>query len=122
MNHARISGYLLLATGLLHTSLGVVGGYSYLSAMVREGLIGTVAGSFERQALFWFLVTGVSLLLIGLLALGYNRPLPASFGWALLVLGVLGTLMLGPSGFLLLIPQAIYILVVSQRAPKRQLA
>lgn len=122
MKHARISGYLLLVTGLLHTLNGVVGGYSYLNAMARDGLIGTVSASPEREALFWFLIAGVALFLMGLLALGYDRPLPASFGWGLLVLSVLGAFMLGPSGFLLIIPQALYILVVSQRVPNRRLA
>lgn len=121
MKNARISGYLLVITGLLHTLIGVVDGYSYLTAMTRSGLINTVTISPEREAIFWFLVTGVGLILSGLLALGYERPLPASFGWGLLALALVGTLMLGPSGFLLVIPQAIYVLIVAyQRVPERR--
>lgn len=120
MNHARISAYLLLVTGSLHTLIGVVYGYPQLVAMASEGLLNTVTVSPEREAIFWFLVTGVSLILTGLLALGYERPLPASFGWGLLVLSVVGTVVLGPSGFLLMIPQAIYSLVVSRRAVYRR--
>lgn len=42
MKHARISGYLLVITGLLHTLIGVVDGYPYLTAMTRSSLINTV--------------------------------------------------------------------------------
>lgn len=111
VNHARISAYLLLVTGALHTLTGLVDGYPQLAAMARDGFIKTVAVSPVREAVFWFLVTGVALMLTGLLALGFERPLPAPFGWGLLVLSVIGTVVLGPSGFLLIIPQAVYILV-----------
>lgn len=115
MRHAQISAYLLLVTGFLHTLIGVIDGFPQLAAMTRGGLIATAAASPEREAIFWFLVTGVALLLAGLLALGYERPLPAAFGWGLLALSVVGTVLLGPSGFLLVIPQAVYVLVVSHR-------
>ena len=110
MNHARISGTLLVITGCLHTLIGVVDGYPLLAAMLGEGLVGTATASLERQMLFWFLVSGAALILTGVLALGYDRALPASFGWGLLLLSVVGALLLGPSGFLLIIPQAVYIL------------
>ena len=53
---------------------------------------------------------------VTLLALGFGRPLPASFGWALLTLSLIGTIFIPLSGFLLVIPQALYILVVSRQA------
>lgn len=120
MKHARISGYLLFLTGLLHILIGVVDGYPYLAAMVEDGVVYTVTASLEREAIFWFLVAGVGFVLAGLLALGYERPLPASFGWGLLSLAVVGALMLGPSGFLLVIPQAVYILVAAYRRAPQQ--
>jgi Family of unknown function (DUF6463) len=118
MKHARISGYLLLLTGFLHTLIGLVDGYPQLLEMARDGFINTATASFERQVIFWFLVCGIALFLAGLLALGYDRPLPASFGWSLLLLSVIGALVLGLSGFYLLIPQAIYILVVAYRTTR----
>ena len=117
MNHARTSAYLLIATGTLHTVTGLVDGFPQLAAMARDGLVATAARSSEREAIFWFIVTGVALVLTGLLALGYERPLPAAFGWGLLALSVAGTVVLGPSGFLLLIPQAVYVLAASRRHP-----
>ncbi len=120
MKHARISAYLILATGFIHSLIGFTDGYAQLAPMLREGLFATVTASPEREAAFWFLVTGVAFVLTGLLALASERPLPASFGWGLLALSVAGTVLLGPSGFLLVIPQAIYILVVARRTNQRR--
>lgn len=120
MKHARISGYLLLLTGLLHTLIGLVDGYPQLVAMAQEGFINTATVSLEREAIFWFLVCGIALFLAGLLALGYDCPLPASFGWGLLLLSLAGALVLGPSGFYLVIPQALYILAVAYPRPKKR--
>jgi hypothetical protein len=120
MKHAHISGYLLLLTGFLHTLIGLVDGYPQLVVMVQDGFINTATASPEREAIFWFLVCGLALMLAGLLALGYDRSLPASFGWGLLLLSVIGALVLGPSGFYLVIPQAIYILVVAYRTPQKR--
>jgi predicted benzoate:H+ symporter BenE len=120
MKHARISGYLLLVTGFLHTLIGLVDGYPQLTEMARAGLVNSATTSPEREAIFWFLVCGVVLFLTGLLALGYDRPLPASFGWGLLALSIVGTLLLGPSGFLLVIPQALYVLVIAYRSARNR--
>ena len=120
MKHARISGILLVLTGILHTLIGAVDGYPLLGAMLREGSIGAAAASVERQMLIWFLVSGLALILLGMLALGYQKILPVSFGWGLLLLSVVGVLALGPSGFLLIVPQAVYILVVAYRRKRVQ--
>lgn len=88
--------------------------------MLREGSIGAAAASVERQMLIWFLVSGLALILLGMLALGYQKILPVSFGWGLLLLSVVGVLALGPSGFLLIVPQAVYILVVAYRRKRVQ--
>lgn len=99
MNHARISGLLLIITGCLHTLIGVVDGVPLLAAMVGEGLVGTATASLERQMLLWFLVCAAALILIGMLAFGYDRVLPASFDWGLLLLSVVGALVLDRPDF-----------------------
>ena len=114
---ARISGVLLLATGALHTLIGLVSGAGLFRAMLREGVVQTVTTS-EREAAFWFTVAGVGLLLAGGLAVGYGRPLPAGFGWGLLGLSVAGALFVGGSGFALLVPQAVYILLAARPATR----
>lgn len=122
MKHARLSGWLLIITGLLHTASGLVSGYPYLISIVQAGVVNAVAPSLERAYLVWFLVAGVGLILSGLLALGYDRPLPASVGWGLLGLSVVGVLLMPTSGFWLLIPQAVYILLVARHATLRRAA
>lgn len=112
---ARLSGYLLIVTGSLHTLFGLVSGYPWLDEMVQEGVVGTAGASTERQYLVWFLVAGVGLILMGVLALGYREALPAGFGWGLLALSVLGVLLLPTSGFWLLIPQALFALATAYR-------
>jgi hypothetical protein len=119
MKHARISGYLILITGVLHILLALVEGYPQFIEMARDGLINTVTVSSEREVAFWFLVTGVGFFLTGLLALGYERPLPASFGWGLLGLSLVATFLIPFSGFPLLVPQALYILVMSRRSARQ---
>lgn len=116
MRHARLSGYLLLVTGSLHTLLGIMSFSPQLSEMAREGVIGTAETSVERALALWFLVAGVGLILMGLLALGYREPLPAAFGWGLLALSVGGILLTPVSGFWLLVPQALYVLITAYRA------
>lgn len=116
MKHARISAYLLLITGVLHILLALYEDYPQFTAMARDGLVNTVLVSPEREVAFWYLVTGVGFVLTSLLAFGYERPLPASLGWGLLVFSVIGTVLIPLSGFVLLILQAIYILAVSNRS------
>ncbi len=119
MSHARISGWLLVATGVLHTVLGLVRGRADLVAMLNEGLWRTALVSGERQQVVWFLMAGGMFLLSGLLALKFDRELPRSFGWMLAFIAVLGALVFGPSGFFLVIPQAIYILMVPRGTEER---
>lgn len=116
MNHARISGWLLIVTGLLHFGTGLAAGWTEFVGMAREGLWLEAMSTPERRFATWFTLASGAFLLPGVLALSSERPLPASFGWALLVFSVFGGVLFGPSGFLLVVPQAIYILVVAGRA------
>lgn len=109
-----MSGWLLIATGVAHTLIGVAGGRAELAGMARDGVWRAALASQDRQQVTWFLMAGCMFLLSGLLALRFGRPLPSSFGWALGLVAVVGTALFGASGFLLVIPQAIYILIVSR--------
>ena len=115
MRPARLSGYLLIITGSLHTLFGLVSGYPWLGEMVRDGVIGAADASTERQYLVWFLTSGVGLILMGVLALGYREALSGGFGWGLLALSLVGVILLPTSGFWLLIPQALFVLVTASR-------
>lgn len=114
IRHDRVSGWLLLATGITHSVIGLVAGRAALAGMASDGFWMAALVSEDRQRVMWFLMAGCMFLLSGSLALQFGRPLPASFGWLLGVVAVFGAVTFGPSGFFLVIPQALYILIVSR--------
>lgn len=114
MRHERISGWLLIATGFAHTAIGCVAGWTELVAMADDGLWRAARVFQDRQQVTWFLMAGGMFLLSGLLALQFGRSLPRSFGWALGLVALLGSVLFGPSGFFPVLPQALYIVLVSR--------
>jgi hypothetical protein len=112
----RISGYLLIATGILHNAIGVLIGYPQLRDIALAGFFNTVDSDIYRQAIFWFLFSGFLMILIGQLFLSMKTPIPAGVGLNLLLLCVVGAILMPASGFWLGIPQAVYIIVSSRRA------
>ncbi len=119
MRHVnRHVGELLMATGVLHTLVGLRAFRAPLAAIGRDGVVGAVAGDRDRQVAVWFLLCGLSLIQLGGLARWTRRrtgTLPASQGWALLGLGGLGALLMPRSGFWLLLPTATLTLVGARR-------
>ena len=81
-----------------------------LDAMLRDGLWLTARASPDRALAAWFLLAGGAFLLSGAMALGGGQSLSRLFGWALLLFSLVGFAMFGPSGFALVVPQAIYII------------
>ena len=126
MNPTRYSGYLLIATGIIHNSIGLVMGWSILQGMHEAGWWNTVepAGEidFARSAMIWFLLVGFFWMLLGYLMHQWvrhtQRPLPASLGWGMLAAGVSVAIVLPVSGAWLFIPQGLLILWPYHRAPE----
>jgi hypothetical protein len=106
----KLSGRLLVATGVLHNIVGVLIGYPYMLEMWQAGLWNSVDPHMSRVAIFWFLLFGFLLMMVGQVIAGYVRPVPKAFGWSLLAMSTLGALMMPISGFWLVIPQALYLL------------
>ena len=70
--------------------------------MMRDGVIDTVEDEPEREAALWFLMCGVSLVLMGSLARRTKRQtgtLPSMVGPALLGIGTAGVTLMPRSGF-----------------------
>ena len=117
------SGRLLVATGLLHQAVGVAVGARLAvdgveRNVLRELVVDGAGTDFVRLAWFWFLITGFVLLVLGDLAHRLERQgvaLPASLGWQLGALGVVGVLAIPASGFWLLLPQAWWIVRRARR-------
>jgi hypothetical protein len=114
------SGNFLMATGVIHNTVGLIMGWDTLKGIASDGFINTINTEMDRNAIFWFLFTGFLLMITG----GYyqdqikqtSRALPARQGYYLLILSVIGCLMMPVSGFWIVVPQAMIIIIANSRA------
>jgi len=117
-----LCGWLLIGTGLLHAvgfGLLPAEGRRFLAGIVRDGMVGAVAGPPERYAWFWFVMFGWLAVVLGQAVLAVERRTgapPRSLGWQLLAMSVVGLAAFPVSGFWLVLGQAILALVVSRRS------
>lgn len=110
-------GYLLIGTGVLHTVLGLIVFQQPVRAMLQAGVINSIDTNYDRGMAFWFILFGVLAIVLGQMTLWAIRQfgvLPASLGWGLLGIAVVGGIVLPVSGFWLVFPQAV-LLILSAR-------
>ncbi len=124
---ARYSGRLLMGTALIHNLVGVAIFARPLAAIGRAGGFNAVEPHWDRATAFWFLVSGGLIFTLGQFTDWTEQrdtTLPPSLGWGLLTLGTGGAFLMPISGFWLVIPQAIAILIGTDRlsAISRQLS
>jgi hypothetical protein len=118
MNFSKNSGKLLIATGVFHNVIGFVAGWRVLVEIVRSGFINSINGQMDRNFIFWFLFGGFMMIIMGKLMQDYletDWQLPKWLGISLLVLSIIGCVMMPVSGFWLVIPQAILILIPGRK-------
>lgn len=123
----RLCGPLLMATGVLDLLACLILYPGQLAAIAQDGFLGavepdTLASTFDREAAFWHVMFGtMALILGGLTYWAQNRTgiLPAFLGWSLLALGVAGVILMPISGFWVILPQAVMMLVVARRGGLR---
>lgn len=104
----RLCGPLLMATGVVHLTFGVVVGWDSVVELFTGGLGSAESGPATRESWFWFLVAGVPLLLVGqLVARHHTRTgeVPPFLGWYLVVFAAL-VYFVPEGGFWLFWPQA----------------
>ncbi|MFS1516306.1 DUF6463 family protein [Bacillus sp. SM2101] len=110
----KLSGILLIGTGILHTIVGLIIGWGVLGEIVKEGIFNTVGTQYDRNAAVWFLLCGIFWVIIGQFMHLYvkerQQPLPRFIGWYFLIIGILGVFISPVSGFWLFIPQALIII------------
>jgi Family of unknown function (DUF6463) len=111
----KLSGRLLIITGVIHTLVGLLIGYPYLLEMWQAGLWNSVDPDMSRVAIFWFLLFGFLLMILGQMVASYTHPISKMLSWSLLILSIVGAFMMPISGFWLVIPQAIYLLWQPQK-------
>lgn len=119
MKLAQNSGNLLIATGLIHNLLGLVMGRETLVQIIDSGFINSINTQMDRNALFWFLFSGIMMMILGKLMQDFlsenSRPLPASLGYYLLAITIIGCIMMPLSGFWIVLPQAILIITAARK-------
>lgn len=120
----RLSGPLLIATGILDLLYVLVFHSQQLVAIVRSGFFDAVEldpAQLDREVAFWHLTFGMTVLILGGLvhwAQTRTGTLPAFVGWSLLALGLFGAILVPVSGFWLLLPLAVLVLAVSRRSTR----
>lgn len=120
----RLSGPLLMATGVLDLLYVLVFHARQLAVIAQDGFSGAVEISpaqLDREVAFWHLAFGTTVLILGGLvcwAQARTGTLPAFLGWSLLVLGLFGVILVPASGFWAVLPQAVLVLVVARRGSK----
>ena len=116
----KASGHLLFATGVIHNAVGILMGWPVLKTLFLEGLVNTVDTQFDRNAIFWFLFSGIMMMFAGRLMHTYIKatqaPVPKSYGYGLLAIAVVGCAIMPASGIWLAFPQAFIIIFAD---PKR---
>jgi hypothetical protein len=113
----RWIGRWILVVGVLHSLLGLGVYIDSVVAVVREGLWNTVALVQGRPLAFWFIAAGFLVALVGALTgwIEARMEPPRFLGWTLLAFAVVGIVMMPVSGFWLLLPAAVAILM--KRSP-----
>lgn len=117
----RLSGPLLMATGILDLLYVLVFHSRQLAAIAGDGFFGAVEldpSQLDREVAFWHLTFGAMVVILGGLVhwtQSRTGTLPAFLGWSLLALGLFGAILVPVSGFWLVLPQAVMMLVVARR-------
>lgn len=111
----RWKGRFLIGNGIFHGVLGIILFVHPLYAIAQAGVWNSLGLDPLHHLAFWFMIDSIWSILLGLLAdwvEGQNQGLlPQSLGWGVLMLAVIGIMIMPISGFWLLLPVAIGILV-----------
>jgi hypothetical protein len=114
MNWKKRSGLLLILTSIIHNLIGIVLFWEPLVDIFQAGVFNSVAPHFDRATLFWFLLSGALMFILGhfmhWLVNDLKIEIPAFLGWHLLWLSIVGAFIIPASGFWLVLPQALIIL------------
>jgi len=107
-------GKWIIGIAALHTAFAVVMfGSTYLE-LIRNGIFNTVTSELAGVAV-WFLFFGFALFIIGVLCVKVEEndslQFPRSIGITLLLITLLGVILMPASGFWLMFPPAIAMLI-----------
>lgn len=113
----KYSGYYLVATGIIHSIIGLALGWNILQAMHQDNwFASTMLGDqvlFDREAISWFLLSGFFWILFGLMlqkALNEGFIPPLSLAWGFILIGTIVAIIMPISGAYLFIIQGFILL------------
>lgn len=119
----RLCGPLLMATGVLDLLYVFVFHARQLAAIAGDGFFNAVDpnvafSTFYRETAFWHLMFGLMALILGGLihwTQARTGVMPGFLGWSLLALCVVALVLMPVSGFWIVLPQAVLMILVSRR-------
>lgn len=115
----RFSGYWLYVTSIIHVLVGVWLYAEPLKNIAQSGFFNAVEPFCDRNTAFWFLMFVPLLFAIGQLccwAQIQGIALPIFLGWCLLATSIVGIVLMPISGFWLLIPPSVLIIIASHQS------
>ncbi len=119
----KYSGYYLVATGVIHSLIGLALGWNTLQAMHQDNwFASTIINDqmlFDREAIVWFLLSGFFWVLFGLMlqkALDDGFIPPMSLAWGFILIGSIAAIIMPISGAYLFIIQGIILLLGTQKS------
>jgi hypothetical protein len=96
-----------------------------LAGVAKDGFFGAVKGggsgpSSDREAAAWFVMFGLLASILGGLVRwtqARTGTLPAFLGWSVLALSSVGLVLMPRSGFWVVLPQAVMMILSARRGP-----
>jgi uncharacterized membrane protein len=113
-------GRWLMVVSAIHTFFAVAVFGEVLASIARRGVFDTVGTDPMTGAVVWFVLFGLILFICGLAIAELEKSsadrLPKSIGWSLLAMAIIGVILMPASGFWLVFPPAIAVLVKKANA------
>lgn len=113
-------GLWLTGAAIIHTLIAIVMYNGVLLSVVKRGVFNTVSGDPVVGAVVWSLFFGAVAFIGGLAVNALEKSsgtIPKLLGWSLLVFATIGVVLVPISGFWLVFPPAIGVLVKKSGVP-----
>lgn len=115
-------GKWMMVVAVLHMMFGLVVFGKLLAAVIlQHGIVNSIGADPRAMLGAWFLLFGPMLFIAGLavaaLERGSRESVPKSLGWSLLLLAVIGVVLMPMSGFWLIFPAALAVLLRKSSMP-----
>lgn len=113
-------GRWLIGVSVVHTFFAVAVFGDVLASIIKRGVFNTVGTDPMTGAVVWFVLFGAVLFVCGLVVAELEKSssgyLPKTIGWSLLALAIVGVVLMPMSGFWLIFPPAIAVLIKKANA------